>query len=80
MNNRRRKVRARALCERYGVVERTIYRWVAAGILPEPMWINGIRFWDDDEIEQRDRDRPRQQRRTVQTDAPQAENAEAAAR
>lgn len=60
MNDTIRKVRklsARALCERYGVVTRTIDRWTAAGILPQPIRINGFRYWDADEVDQADRQR-----------------------
>lgn len=52
-----RKLTARALQERYGVVDRTLDRWVEFGILPEPMRINHRRYWDEDEIEARDRAR-----------------------
>jgi hypothetical protein len=48
---------ARMLCERYSVVTRTIDRWTAAGILPAPLVINGYRYWDEAEIEQRERER-----------------------
>ena len=34
--SRVRKVTARVLCQRYGVVTKTIDRWVTAGILPRP--------------------------------------------
>jgi hypothetical protein len=57
-----RKLTCRALQERYGVVDRTIDRWVQTGVLPAPMYINKRRYWDADEIEQRDRDRQRKQR------------------
>jgi len=53
----RKLVTARRLCERYGVVPRTIDRWLAAGLLPEPLRINTIRYWNLDEIEQRDQER-----------------------
>ncbi len=52
-----RKLTSRALRQRYGVVDRTIDRWVKAGILPEPMRINRIRYWDEADIEQLERDR-----------------------
>jgi predicted site-specific integrase-resolvase len=57
----KRRLRTRSLCERYDIVGRTVDRWVEQGILPPPMKINGRRFWDEDEIEQRERDgmRPR---------------------
>ena len=52
-----RKLTCRALTERYGVVDRTIDRWVATGVLPEPMRINSIRYWDLDELEEFERER-----------------------
>jgi predicted site-specific integrase-resolvase len=52
-----RKLTSRALQQRYGVVDRTIDRWVEAGILPVPMRINKIRYWDETEIEQLERER-----------------------
>lgn len=51
-----RKLTARMLCERYGVVVRTIDRWLEVGFLPPPMVINNIRYWDEEEIEQRERE------------------------
>lgn len=54
-----RKITSRVLCERYDVVTRTIDRWVEAGILPEPEYINSIRYWDQDEVEERERERRR---------------------
>ena len=56
-----RKLTSRALQERYGVVDRTIDRWVESGVLPQPMRINKIRYWDLDEIEARDTQRLRGQ-------------------
>jgi DNA-binding transcriptional MerR regulator len=55
--NGRKLVTARRLCERYGVVPRTIDRWLEVGLLPEPLRINSIRYWDEAEIDQRDRER-----------------------
>jgi predicted site-specific integrase-resolvase len=55
--SRVRKVTARMLCQRYGVVTKTIDRWVAAGILPRPTYINGYRYWDSEQIEQADAQR-----------------------
>ena len=52
-----RKLTSRALQQRYGVVDRTIDRWTEAGILPEPLRINKIRYWDETEIEKRERER-----------------------
>jgi hypothetical protein len=45
----------RALCERYGVVSRTIDRWEAAGVIPAPVCINGRRYWREAELEARER-------------------------
>lgn len=59
-NSRRaRKLTSRMLCERYSVVTRTIDRWTAAGILPQPLIINGYRYWDEQEVEQHERERMR---------------------
>ena len=52
-----RKLTSRALKERYGVVGKTIDRWVEAGILPQPMRINKSRYWDEAELEQVERQR-----------------------
>jgi hypothetical protein len=52
-----RKLSARALCDRYGVVTRTIDRWVQANILPQPTIINKRRYWDEAGIELADRQR-----------------------
>lgn len=48
---------SKAVAERYSVSIRTIERWTEDGILPEPMRINKIRYWDEMEIEQRERQR-----------------------
>ena len=61
-----RKLTSRALQQRYGVVDKTIDRWVATGVLPEPMRINGYRYWDEEEVEQRDRERERSRTRKRQ--------------
>jgi predicted DNA-binding transcriptional regulator AlpA len=52
-----RKVPARYLCQRYGVVDRTIDRWVEAGVLPQPIYINNRRYWDLQEVDERERER-----------------------
>jgi len=44
------------MCARYGdVADKTIDRWVASGILPTPLVINKRRYWDEAELEQRER-------------------------
>jgi predicted DNA-binding transcriptional regulator AlpA len=53
----KRKLTMRLLCDRYGVCDRTIDRWTQTGVLPKPMVINRIRFWDEEAIEERDRER-----------------------
>ena len=46
----------RAMCARYGdVADKTIDRWTAAGILPAPLVINKRRYWDEEELEERER-------------------------
>jgi len=50
-----RKLTTRMLCQRYGVTDRTVDRWTASGILPTPMRINSVRYWDETEVEQRER-------------------------
>ena len=44
----------RAVCARYGISDRTVDRWVEAGVLPKPIYINGRRYWDAEELGQRD--------------------------
>jgi len=58
MTNQRGKrlLPIRAMCARYGdVADRTIDRWTAAGILPAPLVINRRRYWDEAELERRER-------------------------
>jgi predicted site-specific integrase-resolvase len=45
---------AKPVAERYGVCDRTIERWVAAGDLPSPVYIQGRRYWNEAELDQRD--------------------------
>jgi predicted DNA-binding transcriptional regulator AlpA len=52
-----RKLTARAVAARYGVVVRTVDRWTESGILPKPKYICGRRYWDRDEVDERDRTR-----------------------
>jgi DNA-binding transcriptional MerR regulator len=54
----RKLITAKALRKRYADIHvRTVDRWVEAGILPQPMRINNVRFWDETEIEQLERER-----------------------
>jgi predicted site-specific integrase-resolvase len=52
-----RKLTARNICDRYGIVDKTVERWVDAGILPQPVYINKRRYFDEAEVEQRERER-----------------------
>jgi predicted DNA-binding transcriptional regulator AlpA len=48
-----RKITVRYLCQRYGVCDRTIDRWIEIGILPKPIYINKIRYFDLQEVDER---------------------------
>jgi hypothetical protein len=54
-----RKLPTRAVCERYGVCDRTIARWQANPTLnfPQPTIINGRKYFDDDQMTAWDRSR-----------------------
>ena len=52
-----RKLRCRDICSRYSIVPRTVDRWMATGVLPPPLVINNVRYWDEAEVEQRERQR-----------------------
>ena len=49
----------RDLCRRYKVSPRTIYRWIEAGILPQPININNRLFFDDAALDEKERERMR---------------------
>jgi predicted site-specific integrase-resolvase len=49
------KISASLISQRYGVSVRTVSRWVEAGILPTPMYINKRRYFDEGEIEEFER-------------------------
>jgi hypothetical protein len=57
----------RKLRARYHIVDRTVDRWVDRGVLPRPIWINGRRYWDEEELEQRERELSRDTTRRVLT-------------
>jgi predicted DNA-binding transcriptional regulator AlpA len=52
-----RKVTVRYLCQRFGIVDRTVDRWIETGILPKPVYINKIRYFDLEEVDRRMADR-----------------------
>jgi DNA-binding transcriptional MerR regulator len=54
---RKRKLRTQDVCARYNISSKTVDRWVETGILSKPMYINGIRYFDEDELDQRDQER-----------------------
>jgi hypothetical protein len=61
----RRKLTIRALCERYGnITPRTVSRWLAVGILPQPLFIANRRYWDEEEIEAAERNMVRQAKKS----------------
>ena len=64
---RKRKLRAQAVCARYGISTKTVDRWVQTGILPAPMVINNVRYWDEDEIDRRDAERMAETNRKAPT-------------
>jgi hypothetical protein len=51
------KLPIRLLRERYRVSGRTIDRWLENGLLPQPLRINRVRYWDLQELEELDRER-----------------------
>ena len=55
-NFKDRMLPTRLVCERYCIVDRTINRWIDKGILPEPLRINGLRYWRESELAQRERE------------------------
>jgi hypothetical protein len=50
-----RMLPTRLVCERYNITDRTVDRWLENGILPPPVRINGLRYWHQRELEQRER-------------------------
>lgn len=54
-----KKLPTRAVCERYGVCDRTIARWQANPELnfPKPVVINNRKYFDDDQMTAWDRSR-----------------------
>ena len=55
-NSKDRMLPTRLVRKRYGIVDRTINRWVDKGILPEPLRINGLRYWRESQLAQRERE------------------------
>jgi predicted DNA-binding transcriptional regulator AlpA len=55
-DSKSRMLPTRSVCKRYEITDRTVDRWVENGILPPPLRINGLRYWPERELEQRERD------------------------
>jgi len=51
-----RMLPTRLVCARYNITGRTVDRWLENGILPTPVRINGLRYWREHELEQRERE------------------------
>jgi hypothetical protein len=47
-------VHVKHLCERYKRSDRTIDRWIESGELPKPSYIRGLRYWNEEDLDQRD--------------------------
>jgi predicted DNA-binding transcriptional regulator AlpA len=47
----------RAVCTRYGISDRTVDRWVEAGVLPKPVYIQCRRYWSEESLDEYDRAR-----------------------
>lgn len=45
------------LCDRYDRSSRTIDRWVESGVLPRPIYIQKQRYWDLEQLDERDKAR-----------------------
>jgi predicted DNA-binding transcriptional regulator AlpA len=43
-----------AVCARYSISDRTVDRWVEAGVLPKPVYIQGRRYWSEESLNERD--------------------------
>jgi hypothetical protein len=61
-----------SVASRYGVSHKTIERRVESGVLPRPVYISGLRYWDEVELDEADRALPRtspKMRRPPRSDA-----------
>ena len=71
MVRKKKLLPARDVLARYGIVDRTADRWVESGILPDPIRINNRRYWDEEALEQREREGMRRRPHKPITDTPQ---------
>ena len=59
-----RKLRKRPTADRYGISTKSVDRWAANPRLgfPQPIYINSIPYWDEDELTAWERSRARPSR------------------
>jgi predicted DNA-binding transcriptional regulator AlpA len=57
----KRLLQASGVCARYGRSSRTIDRWVAEGVIPQPRYIRGLRYWIEEELDRCDEARSHEQ-------------------
>jgi hypothetical protein len=50
----KKKINSSGVAARYDRSLKTIDRWVELGILPKPQYINGYKYWDEEELEAAD--------------------------
>jgi hypothetical protein len=50
----KRLIPIRGVCARYDCSDRTVDRWVEAGELPEPVYIRRRRYWNEEQLNERD--------------------------
>ncbi len=49
-------VKAAAVTAHFDITDMTLWRWVKIRKFPKPIYINGIRYWKQSEIEQAEKD------------------------
>jgi len=53
-NDNRRRSGIRKVCARYDRTPATIWNWYKTGKFPTPHYVNGVRQWWDDELDEYD--------------------------
>jgi hypothetical protein len=59
----KKKLPSSAVAARYNRSFKTVDRWVELGILPKPEYINGLKYWNEQELDAADEARGRGARR-----------------
>jgi hypothetical protein len=59
----KKKLPSSAVAARYNRSLKTVDRWVELGILPEPEYINGLKYWNEQELDAADQARKQGARR-----------------